>query len=147
MKLSKRHLKRIIREEKSRLRRLYKRRIAECPGDDMDMGCGVGDMDMGMAVMAPENGIVSESGYDEAVGEVLVEMGMAARHLKLVVESLENAETLLEHCDDPVACHQPLVESLAGQVDALRATVEAETHVLKENAELNGNGNGSGLPI
>ena len=140
MKLSKRHLRRIIREEKSRLRRLYERRMAECPGDDMGM-------DMGVAVMAPEHDHVMESGHDEAVGDVLVEMAVAANHLEFVVESLEKAETLLEHCDDPVACHQPLVESLVAQVEALKETVEAETHVLKENAHINGHGNGNGLPI
>ena len=131
MKITKRQLQRIIKEEKARLNRLYRRKIAECPmGDDMD--------DHG-SMMMPHAGperlepvVESES----AIDAVLIEMEVAANQLTLVTESLENAEGLLERCADPVACHKPLMESLVAQVEALLETVEAESKVLKENGTL-----------
>ena len=115
MKISVDQLKRLVREEKARLNR---RRVNE----DLEDAVGV-------QVVAPEALVESE----DAAEAVLVEMSVAVSHLDQVVESLEGAVELLEHCEDPVACHKPLVEALESQVEALQETLEAEVSVLKES--------------
>jgi len=124
MRISKSKLKKIIREERARLRRRVKRyRVNEMHDDHV--------------VAALEDagpGVVMES--EDAAEAVLTEMAVAASHMDQVAESLEAAVQLLEHCDDPVACHKPLIEALEGQVEALAETVEAEVGVLKESLDL-----------
>ena len=115
MKISVDQLKILVREEKARLNR---RRVNE----DLEDAVGV-------QVVAPEALVESE----DAAEAVLVEMSVAVSHLDQVVESLEGAVELLEHCEDPVACHKPLVEALESQVEALQETLEAEVSVLKES--------------
>jgi hypothetical protein len=79
---------------------------------------------------------------EEAVDEAVNEMTLVTRHLAMANESVENAVTLLEGCQDPHGrCQVPLVEAIQGQINALVETVQAEVAIL-QNGEANGKTNG-----
>jgi hypothetical protein len=116
MKISKRQLKRIIREEKRRIREMH------------------GDVVVDVVGAEPAIAPVLES--TEPVEDVLVEMEVASRALETVVESVQNAAQLCPTCGSGVAEQTPIVEALALQAAALQEMVEAQTAVIQENAEL-----------
>ena len=83
-----------------------------------------------------------EESPEEAVDEAINEMTLVTRHLAMANESVENAVTLLEGCQDPHGrCQVPLVEAIQGQINALVETVQAEVAIL-QNGEANGKKNG-----
>jgi hypothetical protein len=124
MRISKSKLHKIIREERAKLSRRSRRsRVNEMHDDHVVT-----------AIADSGPGVVLESG--DAAEAVLTEMAVAASHMDLVAESLEAAVELLGHCEDPIACHKPLIEALEAQVEALAETVEAEVGVLKESLDL-----------
>ena len=121
MKVTKRQLKRIIREEKRRL-------IEEC-----------GEMHAEEEVIQPEPAVtlapttaLVESGIPEQ--DMLVEMEVASRSLEQVVESVQNAAQLCSNCAPEIAASAPLVEALATQAEALQEMLEAQAEVVLENA-------------
>ena len=118
MKITKRQLKRIIREEKRRI-------TEECGGGDGgDMGVPSG---VGIAA-----GPVLES--DSPEHDVLVEMVMASRSLEQVVESVQNAAHLCPACGDGVAAQAPVVEAMVSQAEALQEMLNAQVEVIQESA-------------
>ena len=122
MKISKRQLRRIIREEKMKME-----------------GCG----DMGVAQVATIDAgptmtsvvdTVSESQSPE--GELVMEMEMASRNLELALESINAAATLCPNCVQEVAAIAPLMGALESQAGALQETLDAVGIVVTENAGL-----------
>ena len=120
MKITKRQLKRIIREEKRRL-------LENCGG-----------MHAEEEVIQPEPAVtlaptaLVESGIPEQ--DMLVEMEVASRSLQQVVESVQNAAQLCSNCAPEIAASAPLVEALATQAEALQEMLEAQAEVVLENA-------------
>jgi hypothetical protein len=119
MKITKRQLRRIIKEEKARLLE----------------GCGA--MHGEEEVIQPEPAItlepvnLAESG--DAEQNMLVEMEVASRSLEQVVESVQNAAQLCSNCAPEIAASAPLVEALATQAEALQEMLEAQAEVVLEN--------------
>ena len=113
MKITKRQLRRIIREEK--------RRVLECGEDMMVPSSGVGIT----------SGPVLES--DSPEHDVLVEMTMAARSLELVIESVQNAAQLCPGCVSGVAAQAPVVDAVVSQAEALQEMLNAQVDVIQEN--------------
>tara|TARA_B100001123_G_scaffold437566_3_gene570099 strand:- start:1331 stop:1762 length:432 start_codon:yes stop_codon:yes gene_type:complete len=114
MRISKRQLKKIIREEKARM-----------------LECGE---DMAPAPEAPSPGPVVESNSPEH--DVLVEMVMASRALEQVVESVQNAAHMCPGCVDEVAVQAPVVEAVVAQAEALQEMLNAQVEVIQENASV-----------
>ena len=120
MKITKRQLKKIIREEKHRL-------LEDCGG-----------MHVEEEVIQPEPVVtleppvpLVESGAAEQ--DMLVEMEVASRSLEQVVESVQNAAQLCSNCAPEIAASAPLVEALATQAEALQEMLEAQAEVVLEN--------------
>jgi len=125
MKITKRQLRRIIREERGRL-------LREC-----------GEMHAEEEVIQPEPAVtlapttaLVESGIPEQ--EMLVEMEVASRSLGQVVESVQNAAQLCSNCSPEIAASAPLVEALATQAEALQEMLEAQAEVVLENVAVSG---------
>ena len=122
MKVTKRQLKRIIREEKRRL-------LENCGG-----------MNAEEEVIQPEPAVtlapatLVESGGAEQ--EMLVEMEVASRSLEQVVESVQNAAQLCSNCVPEIAASTPLVEALVTQAEALQEMLEVQAEVILENTAL-----------
>jgi|ETNvirnome_2_300_1030623.scaffolds.fasta_scaffold10193_2 hypothetical protein len=127
MKVTKRQLKRIIREEKIRL---HRRRMREC-GEDMSMVDSIVVEPIGVEP-APALEPVMESENPEE--NVLVEMEVASRALQQVLESVQNAAHVCTDCGPAIAAQAPLMEAMVSQAEALQEMVEAQTNVLQENA-------------
>jgi len=117
MKISKRQLKKIIREEKAR--------VMEC-GEDMPPAPE--------ALSPGPTGPMVES--DSPEHNVLVEMVMASRALEQVVESVQNAAHMCPGCIDEVAVQAPIVEAVVTQAEALQEMLNAQVEVLQENASV-----------
>jgi len=125
MKITKRQLRRIIREEKRRMR--------EC-GEDM------GDspvLDMAVEpveVVQAEPSMVVESETPET--DMLIEMELATRSLEQVVESVQNAAQLCTNCGVGIVENAPIVAAMATQAEALQEMLEAQAQVIQENVEV-----------
>jgi hypothetical protein len=117
MRVTKRQLKRIIREEKRKMRE--------------DCGDIAVDPVVSMAP-APLTDTVTESA--DPVEALMVEMDVAAQALDQVVESVQNAATLCHDCGPVVQANAPLLESVAQQVIALQETLEVAADLVSENA-------------
>ena len=132
MKITKRQLKRIIREEKRKMR--------ECGEMDGDPGA------MTVPTLEPEaaHDAVTESQTPE--GELVVEMEMAARNLELAVESINAAASLCPSCTQDVAAAAPLVEAMVSQAEALQETLNAVEAVISESTEFSFTGDVAELP-
>ena len=126
MKITKRQLRRIIKEERARLRRRYMQE------------CGEGMMDDTVAIElgpAPEEVTPSPVLESESPEEnVLVEMEVASRALQQVLESVQNAAHICTDCGPAIAAQAPLMEAMASQAEALQEMIEAQAEVLHENA-------------
>ena len=125
MRVSKRQLKRIIRQEK--------RRILENCGGTHDPGASMAagpalDLDP-LAAAAPDALLESETPEKD----MLVEMEVASRALEQVVESVQNAAQLCSNCVPEVAASAPIVEALSTQAEALQEMLEAQAEVIQEN--------------
>ena len=113
MKISKRQLRRIIREN-----------------------CGVEadsapvEVVAEPAVSAPA--VVSEGMPPEQA--LVVEMEVAARALAQVVESVQNAAQLCTNCNESVVAQAPLVEAMVAQAEALQENLDAQVEMMLENA-------------
>ena len=117
MRITKRQLKRIIREEKKRL------------GED----CG----DMSVVDAAPvsleaETLPMAESAMPEQ--DLMVEMEVAQRALEQVVESVQNAAQLCPQCNEDVAMQAPIMEAIAHQAEALQEMLDVQAEVVAESA-------------
>jgi len=124
MKITKRQLKRIIREE--------------CG----DLG---GHMTPEVSVhVADAPGALAESQSPE--GELVVEMEMASRNLELALESINAAAALCPTCVQEVAAVEPLMGAMVSQAQALQETLEAVGTVVSESADLNFAGDTVVLP-
>ena len=130
MKITKKQLRKIIREEKARM--------LEC-GEDMDMDMG---MDIGMHHDSGEHAVVSKAApvveSNSPEHDVLVEMVMASRALDQVVESVQNAAHICHDCVDNVAAQAPIVEAVVAQAEALQEMITAQVEVIQENADASG---------
>ena len=129
MKISRRQLRIMIREEKARM--------AECGEDDM---MHAGDMPapspVAVDVVEPADvsGVVAES--DSPEGQLVLEMEMAGRNLELAVESINAAASLCPECADQVAAAGPLVEAMVTQAEALQETLDAVEVLIAESAQV-----------
>ena len=123
MKISKRQLRRIVREEK--------RRILEGCGDapPIEPG-GVGLEPAPVEEPAP----LPLSENEAPLGDLMVEMEVAARALEQVVEAVQNAAHLCPDCGDQVAAQAPLMEAMVHQAEALAENLEAQVAVIAESA-------------
>jgi hypothetical protein len=116
MRISKRQLRRIIREN-----------------------CGdvAAPADVAVAAApAPVIDTVTES--EDPAGDLMVEMQVAAQALDQVVESVQNAAALCVDCGPAAAPQAPLLESVAQQVVALQETLEVAADIVAENADVAG---------
>lgn len=122
MRVTKRQLRRIIREEKRRL---------------LETGCaveGLGDQAAaGPMVDLAAAPVVSESTAPEEA--VLSEMATAVQALEQVVESVAAAAAICHDCVPAVAVQAPLMEAAVAQAQALQETLEAQAEVVAENAD------------
>ena len=119
MRITKSQLRRIIREEKRRMR--------EC-----------GEMDDGVEVVSAEPqvsiaplALAEDVSFDQ---ELVVEMEVASRALSQVVESVQNAAQLCTNCSPEIAAQAPLVEAMVSQAEALQENLEAQVEVMLESA-------------
>jgi len=124
MRITKRQLKRIIQEEK--------RRMKEC-GEMEDMSVSVADP--GPTVVDVVDA-VNETQSPE--GELVMEMEMASRNLDLALESINAAASLCPSCIEEVAVAAPLMEALESQAIALQETLDAVGTVVAESAGVEG---------
>lgn len=120
MKISRTHIRRIIREERRRLRE----------------DCG-GDMHGAIDAMAIEPAavpIVAETLAPEQ--EIMVEMEVAQRSLEAVVESVQSAAALCPSCGPGVATQAPLMEAMVTQAEALQEMLDAQVEVVAESVDV-----------
>jgi len=123
MRITKRQLKRIIRQEK--------RRILENCGAMHGSENGVQPEPAITVEAEPAPAPLVESGAPEQ--DMLVEMEVASRSLEQVVESVQAAAQLCSNCVPEVAASAPVVEALVTQAEALQEMLEAQTEVVLEN--------------
>jgi len=121
MRISKRQLRRIIREEK--------RKMGE--GCSADMGPAIDVIDI--AEPDPGPAMVSEVGGAE--GELVVEMELASRALEQVVESVQNAAHLCPDCAGPIASQAQIMEAMVTQAEALQEMLDAQAQLVSESAD------------
>ena len=121
MRITKRQLKRIIRQEKRRL-------LEDCGAMH---GPENGVQPEPMVTVEAEPAPLVESGAPEQ--DMLVEMEVASRSLEQVVESVQAAAQLCSNCVPEVAASAPVVEALVTQAEALQEMLEAQTEVVLEN--------------
>ena len=125
MKLTKRQLRRIIKEERARMRR----RMREC-GEGMMMDDTVAiELEPAPEEVGPSPVLESESPEEN----VLVEMEVASRALQQVLESVQSAAHVCTDCGPAIAAQAPLMEAMVSQAAALQEMVEAQAEVLQEN--------------
>jgi hypothetical protein len=132
MKITKRQLKRIIKEEKRRMKE-----------------CGEMDDPHDMPVLQPiDQGSVETTVLEsqEPEGELVVEMEIASRNLELAVESINNAASLCPQCVQDVAAAAPLIEAMVSQAGALQETLDAVGIVVSESAGFSFTGDVAELP-
>ena len=121
MKISKRQLRRIIREEK--------RKMLEGCGDPSS---SVDIVDIEAPALEPS--IMAETGGAE--GELVVEMEVANRALEQVVESVQNAAHLCPSCTTEISTLAPMMEAMAAQAQALQEMLDAQTQLVTETVGL-----------
>ena len=128
MKITKRQLRRIVREER--------RRILEGCGDDAPPiePDGVGLEPAPVEEPAP----LALSENEAPLGDLMVEMEVAARALDQVVEAVQNAAHLCPDCGDQVSVQAPLMEAMVHQAEALAENLEAQVAVIAESADFGG---------
>ena len=136
MKITKRQLKRIIREEKRKM-------MDECPGD-MDMGHSADVVEISPEPVESDSGLMAET--TSADGELVVEMELASRALEQVVESVQNAAHLCPDCTGPVAAQAQIMEAMVAQAEALQEMLEAQAGLIAESVELDFTGDVGELP-
>ena len=116
MKISKRQLRKIIKEEKTRLQRLREQ--------------GEGEAAVEFDVVTPV--AMSENAMPEQ--EIMVEMEIAQNALAQVVESVQAAAGLCPECGPEVAVQAPIVEAMVTQAEALQEMLEAQAEIVAESA-------------
>ena len=132
MKVTKNHLRRIIREEARRMKE-----CGEMPGEPpVEASVSIEPLDALAAI--------EESQSPE--GELVVEMEIASRNLRLVVESINAAASLCPDCVQEVAVAGPLIDAMVSQVGALQETLEAVEAVITENSSFSFTGDVAELP-
>ncbi|MAG25649.1 hypothetical protein CMI47_08735 [Candidatus Pacearchaeota archaeon] len=122
MRITKRQLKRIIRQEKRRILE----NCGETHTDDVAVAAEPVISTMGSSLM--------ESGTSEQ--DMLVEMEVASRSLAQVVESVQNAAQLCHNCGDAVAEKAPVVAAMVAQAEALQEMLEAQVAVIQESVDV-----------
>ena len=120
MKITKRQLRRIIREETDRM--------LEC-GEDMAMDTAI-PLEPAPAEDPLALGPVMET--SAPAQELMVEMEVAARALEQVVESIQSAAHVCQDCGPVAAAQAPMVEAMATQAEALQEMLQAQAAVLEE---------------
>ena len=110
MKISKRHLKRIIKEEAEAL--------------------GMMAPSLDAAAAAPAAPMMENEMPEE---ELVMEMETALSGLEVVMESLEKAGNVCVNCLPEVAAQGPVLQAVAAQVSALQETLEAVGEVVAES--------------
>ena len=126
MKITKRQLSRIIKQERAKL-------YEGCGGDVMEP---VGHIDA-IAPVAPETGLATHLAESESPeAELVLEMQDALSGLQVVVESLDVAADLCTNCVQEVAAQAPVLQAVATQALALQEMLEAQVEVVVENADV-----------
>lgn len=128
MKITKAALRRIIREEKRRMRE----DCGDLPVEDAAVSLEVEALPMAESTM-PET-------------DLMVEMEVAQRALEQVVESVQNAAQLCPQCNEDVSMQAPLMEAMAHQAEALQEMFEAQVEVIAESVALDAV-SGAGMEI
>ena len=123
MKVTKRQLIRIIREEKRRMR--------ESCGEDMGHPMD-GPIEVVADVTATQPSLLESETPEQ---DMLVEMEVASRSLTQVVESVQNAAQLCSNCNADIADKAPMVEAMVAQAEALQEMLEAQSVVILENTD------------
>lgn len=128
MKITKRQLRRIVQEERQRIR--------EACGDTPPIEPeGVGHAPAPVPELAaPLPMLESEA----PIGDLMVEMEVAIRALDQVVEAVQNAAHLCPDCGDQVSVQTPLMEAMVHQAEALAENLEAQVTVIAESADIGG---------
>ena len=123
MKISKRRLRRIVRE-----------------------ACG----DLPPIQVEAEPVVVSEPApvveSQEPVQQLVVEMQLASHALEQVVESVQNAAHVCHDCGEQLAAQAPLMEAMVSQAEALQEMLDAQSSVVAESAEFDFTGDVAELP-
>ena len=123
MKISRRNLRRIVRE-----------------------ACG----DLPPIQVEAEPVVVSEPApvveSQEPVQQLVVEMELASRALEQVVESVQSAAHVCHDCGEQLAAQAPLMEAMASQAEALQEMLDAQSAVVAESAEFDFTGDVAELP-
>ena len=118
MKITKRQLRRIIREEKKRIKE----------------ACGDIPVEQHAVITVPDAvEAISESQTPE--GELVVEMEVASRSLETAIDSIQEAASLCRECVQKVAAAEPEIEAIVTQAAALQETLEAVSSVVTENVD------------
>ena len=117
MKVSKRRLRRIIRENCG---------MSPMPVMDGPVANVAEPVDL-------EPSVVSEGVPPEHA--LVLEMEVASRALEQVVESVQNAAQLCANCAPAVAVQVPLVEAMVAQAEALQENLVAQAEVILENSD------------
>jgi tRNA G26 N,N-dimethylase Trm1 len=120
MRITKSTLRRIIREEKRRMRE-------DC--GDLPMADDAVSVEVEALPMA-------ESAMPEQ--DLMVEMEVAQRALEQVVESVQNAAALCPQCNEDVSVQAPLMEAMAHQAEALQEMLDAQVEVVAESVVVDG---------
>ena len=119
MKITKRQLRRIIREERRRL-------AEECPGSL--------PLEMGLEPAAPASpvaDVVTES--EDPVQALMTEIEVATQTLDQVIESVQTAATLCADCGPVVESQAPILDAVAAGAVALQEMLHAEAEVVAES--------------
>jgi hypothetical protein len=126
MKITKRQLRRIIKEETAH--------VLEC-GEDM------GDMEgMSVPIDSGPHGELDAGPKpileaDTPEQTLMVEIELASRSLEQVVESVQNAAHVCADCVETIAGQAPIMEAVATQAEALQEMLTAQSEMLQEGIE------------
>ena len=132
MKISKRQLRLIIREEKRRMRECGEDMPSAHPSTGLSVDATIEPITVGQSVPT----MVVENETPET--NMLIEMEVASRALTQVVESVQNAASLCHNCGAGVVEQAPVVEAMVAQAEALQEMLEAQVDVIQENTGFGG---------
>ena len=117
MKITKRQLRRIIREEKKKIRE----------------NCG--DVEVISHEIELPDAVAQVSESQSPEGELVVEMQVASRSLDAAIESISAAASLCPTCIHEVAAAAPLIDAMISQATALQETLDAVEAVVSESVD------------
>ena len=118
MKISKRQLKRIIKEEMHA--------VGMAPPAPAAPAIELAPAEVPAAVVAET---------ETPEGQLVTEMESAISHLDAVMESLASAEDICQNCVQEVAAQAPVLAAVSAQADALKETLAAVEEIVVESTD------------